>query len=187
MSLYSCCKSPLNDVGSVDSVTMQSNTISVVDSIIDDSTDPADDLSAFKCVLDTLNSAGDRLVHSEYFLFDITDNGNPELWIKTGSCEANMQLLVFSTENDSVRELLSDNGGHTDFFLNDNTLGSVTCHAGSGYVSSYRYHKGKLKVQKVEFSMLNDEGEPRAIKKKEQPLIKIWENSDIDIPLKAIE
>ncbi len=130
-----------------------------------------DSLKPFRCVVDTLNTSGYPLVHAEYFLCDITGDGEPELWIKCGSCEADIDLWVYSSENGNVRKILSDYGGHTDFFINEGSVGSITCNTGSGYVSSYKYNNGKIKVKTAEFSTWNEEGEIRAIKKREQSFI----------------
>lgn len=131
----------------------------------------SDSLAPFRCVLDTLNASGDPLVHAEYFLYDITGDGEPELWIKCGTCEVDIDLWGYTSENGKVRKILSDYGGHTDFFINENTVGSITCNTGSGYVSSYEYKNGEIKVKSAEFSTWNEEGEIRAIKKKEQSFI----------------
>ncbi len=130
-----------------------------------------DSLAPFICVVDTLNASGDPLVHAEYFLYDITGDGEPELWVTCGICEADIDLWVYTSENGKVRKILSDYGGHTDFFINEGAVGSITCNTGSGYVSSYEYKKGKIKVKSVEFSTWNEEGEFRAIKRREQSLI----------------
>ena len=130
-----------------------------------------DSLSPFQCVVDTLNAYGDPLVHAEYFLYDITGDGEPELWIKCGSCEADIDLWVYSFENDKVRKILSDYGRDTDFFINEDAVGSITCNTGSGYVSSYEYKNGEIKVKSAEFSAWNEEGEIKAIKKREQSFI----------------
>lgn len=103
----------------------------------------SDTLSPFKCVIDTLNSAGEPLVSSEYFLYDITGDNNPELWIIQGSCEADELLWVFSADNGKVRIIFSDYGGHTDFYLNGKTLVSNTSNTGYGFISIYRYERGK--------------------------------------------
>lgn len=49
-------------------------------------------LLSFKAVVDTLNSVEDNLVHYEYFLHDITGDKQPELWIISGTYEADKEL-----------------------------------------------------------------------------------------------
>ncbi len=130
-----------------------------------------DSLKAFRCVVDTLNASANPLVHANYFLYDITGDGEPELWVRCGSCEADIALWVYTSENGNVRQILSDYGGHTDFFVFEGGVGSITCSSGCGYVSAYTYKNGKIKVKTAEFSTLNEEGEIRAIKKREQSFI----------------
>lgn len=146
-----------------------------------------DNLLPFKCVVDTLNSACNRVVNSEYFLHDITGDGQPELWVKSGSCEANMDLWVYTNDNGAVRKILSTYGGHTDFFLKGDVIGSVTCNTGSGYVSIYRYNNGRLEVQTANFSTWNDDGEAKALKRNELAIIEIRENSDSDIQFNPLK
>lgn len=142
----------------------------------------SDTLSPFKCVIDTLNSAGVPIVHSAYFLYDITGDNNPELWITQGSCEADELLWVFSADdNGNVRKIFSGYGGHTDFYLNGNTLVTNTSNTGYGFISIYRYERGKIKVKSADFSTMNEEGECRLIRKKDQPIIDFWENYDTEI------
>lgn len=130
-----------------------------------------DELSPFLCVLDTLNASEDRLIHVEYFLYDITRDGEPELWIKCGSCEADSELWVYGSENGNVRKILSDYGGHTEFFIIDGGVGGMTSHTGTGYITSYEFQNGKISTKRAEFSLFNEEGEIRAIKKEEQRFI----------------
>ena len=178
----SCSKSPIENSVETDSIDTLSQTVQTVDSIIIEATGVSqENLLPFKSVIDTLNSTGDVLVHSEYFLYDITGDGSPELWVRSGRCEADMDLWVYSADNGNVRKIFSDYGGHTDFFLNGNTIGSVTCNTGSGYVSIYSYNGRKIQAKTAEFSMWNEEGEAKAIKKKEQAIIEIWNNSETDI------
>lgn len=147
----------------------------------------SDTLSPFKCVIDTLNSAGEPLVSSEYFLYDITGDNNPELWIIQGTCEADELLWVFSADYGKVRKIFSGYGGHTDFYLNGNTLVSNTCNTGGGYISIYRYERGKIKVKSAEFSTWNEEGECRPLRKKDQPIIDFWEKCDTEIPINFLK
>ncbi len=130
-----------------------------------------DSLIQLRCVLDTLNAAGDPLVHVEYFLYDITGDGEPELWVKCGSCEADIDLWVYTSENGNVRKILSTYGGHTDFFINEDGVSSITCNTGSGCVSLYVYKKGKIRVRNASFSAWNERGEFKAINRGEQSFI----------------
>jgi len=166
----SCCSKILGEkqdnADSVDTLMPREEIDSTEESIA-----LLDSLAPFRCVVDTLNASGDPLVHAEYFLYDITGDGETELWVTCGTCEADIDLWVYTSENGNVKKILSDYGGHTDFFINEGAVGSITCNTGSGYVSSYEYKNGKIKVKSAEFSTWNEGGEFRAIKKSEQSFI----------------
>ena len=184
-----CSNSSNGQCCSVDSIATPNQKIDVSDqnSVLETTPISDEGLSPFKCVVDTLNSAGDNLVHSEYFLYDITKDGTPELWVKSGTCEADMNLWVYSARNGGVKKILTATGGHMDFFLRGDTLGSVTCNCGGGYVSLYICKKGRIKVRSAEFSMWNEECKAKAINKSQQSIIDLWENSDSTINLKPLE
>lgn len=144
-------------------------------------------LTPFKYVVDTLNSASDHHVHSEYFLYDINRDGKPELWVKSGTCEADMNLWVYSVDHGTVKKILSTDGGHIDFFIRNDTIMSVTCNCGGGYVSIYNYKNGEITVKSAEFSMWNEEGQAKAINKKEQSIINMWDENCTYINLNPLK
>lgn len=144
-------------------------------------------LSPFNAVIDTLNSAGDNLVHSEYFLHDITGDNQPELWIISGTCEADKDLWVYTVTDGSVKKILSDYGGHTEFFLKGNTIGSLTCNTGSGYVSGYTYKNGKIHVESIEYDGWHEKDMVKVKSKRDRAIADVWENSDSTINLKPLK
>lgn len=144
-------------------------------------------LLPFKEVVDTLNSAGDNLVHSEYFLHDITGDSQPELWIISGTCEADKELWVYQCTNDSVKKILSDNGGHTEFFLKGQYIGSLTCNTGEGYVNAYTYKNGKILVESIEYNGWTEKELVKVKTARDKVIADIWENSDSTINLKPLK
>lgn len=145
-------------------------------------------LLPFKTVIDTLNSARDCLVHSDYFLHDITGDGQPELWVISGTCEADKDLWVYTaTQDGSIKKILSDYGGHTEFFLKGNTIGSLTCNTGAGYVSGYVYKKGKIIVESIEYDGWHERDMVKVKSKRDHEIANIWENSDSTINLKPLK
>lgn len=178
-----CCY-PYSSSGDCVTTNSESKQSQMIES--EESTRVPECLSSFKNVIDTLNIAGREHVHSEYFLYDITKDGTPELCVISGSCEADKKLWIYTLEKGKVRKIYSDYGGHTDFFLNGNSLGSVTCNTGEGYVCIYSYEKGKIKIQIAGFSAWNYEG-AIAFKKNEQWIIDLWVNSNCDIPLTPLK
>lgn len=187
LSIMGCTKTQHNDnPNSSDSVSNQgtsNNTDLFAEGVF------ASDslLLPFKAVIDTLNSARDNLVHSEYFLHDITGDNQPELWIISGTCEADKELWVYQSTSDSVKKILSDNGGHTDFFLKGQHIGSLTCNTGSGYVSAYSYKDDKILVESIEFDSWNEKELVRVKTTRDKFIADIWENSDSTINLKPLK
>ena len=143
-------------------------------------------LLPFKAVIDTINSTGDNLVHSKYFLHDITGDGQPELWIVSGTCDADKDLWVYTATDGSVRKIISDNGGHTEFFLKGNTIGSLTCNTGSGYVSGYSYRNGKILVESIEYNGWHEKDLVKVKTARDREIADVWENSDSTINLKPL-
>lgn len=172
----------LDTVCSTDSL---SNSITPADTIIPFETDTL--LLQFKDVIDTLNSIGNHHVHSDYFLHDIAGNGHPELWIISGSCEADKELWVYHISDGTVTKILSDNGGHTDFFLKGNSIGSLTCNTGSGYVSAYTYKNGEIQVESIEYDGWSENEQVKIKNARDRQIADIWENSDSTISLKPLK
>lgn len=166
-----------------------SDTLSIVpsDDLIEDLIAKDSLLHPFKAVVDTLNSAGDNLVHSEYFLHDITGDGQPELWIISGTCEADKELWVYQCTSNSVKKILSEYGGHTEFFLKGNHIGSLTCNTGDGYVSAYTYKDGNILVESIEYNGWNEKELVKVKTARDKFIADIWENSDSTINLKPLK
>lgn len=144
-------------------------------------------LLPFKAVVDTLNSAGDNLVHSEYFLHDITGDGQPELLIISGTCEADNELWVYQYTKDSVKKILSEYGGHTEFFLKGRYIGSLTCNTGEGYVNAYTYKDGKILVESIGYNGWTEKELVKVKTARDKVIADIWENSDSTINLKPLK
>lgn len=74
-----------------------------------------------------------------YFLFDITGDEIPELWIKAGEYEAEYRLLVY-TYDKGIKLLYSDDAGHTDY-----------CQ-GNGYIIEFYGHMGYATWKKLTYN-----------------------------------
>lgn len=119
----------------------------------------AEILTPFKSVVDTLNSAGDPHVDVSYFLFDITEDGSPELWIKSGTCEADYRLRAYTLDSGKPRKIYDEYGGHSEFFIFKGQLVCVMCNTGGGLVITYVYDGKRVIDSMVEFSTWNESGE----------------------------
>ena len=55
-----------------------------------------------------------------YAVADISGDGQPELIVKTGTCEANSKFLFYAWEQNAVTEIGDVSGGHSDLALDEN-------------------------------------------------------------------
>lgn len=145
----------------------------------------------YQSVVDSMREQGRKNPHlsSEYFLYDITGDGIPELWIKVGTCEADTKLLAFTFENGNVSKIYDGDGGHSDYFIYKGQLIGVMCNTGVGVVITYNYDGKRVHDSEVGFSVWNDEcralSEPRDSIADEK--LKYWEdNSDKYIELRHL-
>lgn len=67
-----------------------------------------------------------------YFLHDIDGDGIPELWIKSGECEADYQLIVYAYAN-GLRQIFQSDAGHSTFYIYYD--GVIQIHAHMGYAN----------------------------------------------------
>lgn len=66
----------------------------------------------------------------EYFLFDITGDGIPELWVISGTCEADYMLYVYRYGIGQLELMHSTGAGHSSFYCGDNYVLQVMAHTG---------------------------------------------------------
>lgn len=149
---------------------------------------PSDSLSnMYLSVIDeySVESKGTR--HSEYFLYDISGDNIPKLWVSSESCEADKQLKIYTNENGKTRQIYNGGGGHSDYFVFNGELVCVMCNTGSGAVITYQYDKGRIVDKASEFSMWNDE---KALSDdgRTNKILEYWENNcDKYINLRSID
>lgn len=149
---------------------------------------PSDSIpNLYLSVIDEYSVESKGTIHSEYFLYDITGDSIPELWVSSGSCEANTQLTIYTNENGKTRQIYNGDGGHSDYFVFNGELVCVMCNTGSGAVITYQYDKERIVDKTIEFSMWNDE---KALSDdgRTNKILEYWENNcDKYINLKSIE
>lgn len=111
---------------------------------------PDTNLAPFQCVIDTLSDKDEEGYAKShyYFFYDITADGNSELWLTSGSCEANTELWCYTIENGKARKILNGGGSHAHFYEFEGKLRCESCNAGGGTIYTYEYKKGKIRVKK---------------------------------------
>lgn len=92
----------------------------------------------------------DRSDYSEegYFLFDINNNGIPELWIQSGECEADFRLLVFTYDN-GIKTLYNDDAGHSSFYIGYGCILRTWGHMGYATWDELTYNGSTITSTKV--------------------------------------
>lgn len=94
-----------------------------------------------------LNDISQTNVYCDYFLFDITKDGTPELWVTVGSCEADYALYVYTYDN-GAKQIYETGAGHSSFFSGSDYIIQVCAHM--GYSSWYKItYDGKMKEEEV--------------------------------------
>lgn len=152
--------------------------------VSDDVAYPDSNLAQFKSVLDTLSSTDKDGYPKEnyYFLYDITKDGYTELWISSGTCEANTELWCYTIENGQVRKILNSWGGHSSYYEFE---GKLRCEVGNGPYSciyTYEYKNGKVRVKKTgEYTCISKNG-PQTKNKEVRRILQYFDaNDDADI------
>lgn len=83
----------------------------------------------------------------EYFLFDITGDGNPELWVKQGSCEADYKIIVFTYEN-GAKQIYEGGAGHSEFYQGTDYVIQLSAHMGYSLWMKLTY-SGKMRNETI--------------------------------------
>lgn len=116
---------------------------------------------------------------STYFLFDITGDGVPEVWIKSGSCEADYKLSVYTYDNgiSVIEEGEDGDAGNSAFYEGDNYILHVYGHMGFAGWVKITYSGGKLKHDLVFEEDINELGNDDYTEPAEIP-VEVYQVSD---------
>lgn len=115
---------------------------------------------AYLDFLSKLDAMGEEQVLGSYFLFDITGDGIPEIWIESGTCEADHAISVYTYNNklailDTGEE---GNASHSSFFKGEGYILQCCAHMGYQTWSKITYNNGKLKGEVIFEEDLNESG-----------------------------
>ncbi len=88
---------------------------------------------------------------SLYYLCDITGDKKPELFMQTGTCEADYRIKVYTYKKNKVKKIGSFFGGHSYLcdYPGKKAVLLAYGHMGSESLSVIKYKKGKLKAKHV--------------------------------------
>ena len=83
--------------------------------------------------------------YMEYFLYDITGDGIPELWIKYGTCEANYIVKVCEYDKEyNYKTIWKSNAGHCGFYEGKGYILKVYAHMGEAYWTKLTYYGNNI-------------------------------------------
>ena len=94
-----------------------------------------------KACFNIINDFGRNNSYCEYFLFDITHDGIPELWIRYGADWIDTQLDVFSFNN-GIKLIYHEKAGHTSHYI---------YLIGQDYILGHYQHMGSVSIKKISF------------------------------------
>lgn len=107
-----------------------------------------------------LDEMDEDQVYGHYFLYDITGDGIPEIWVESGTCEADHAISVY-TYKDKLTVLDAGeegNASHSGFFRGEDYILQVSGHMGYQAWSKITYHNGKLESEVIFEEDLNESG-----------------------------
>ena len=80
-----------------------------------------------------------------YFLYDITRDGEPELWVKAGTCEADFMLYVYTLKDGVATKIFEEGSSHSGFCRGNNYIIRHWAHMGYAAMYKLTYDGSKIK------------------------------------------
>lgn len=145
-------------------------------------------LHPYNEIIDSVKVLKVDMISSEYCLCDLTGDSVPELWIRSGSCEADKVMYVYIIKDDKAELLFRDSGGHSDLFESNGKVTSITCNCGGGFLLTYEYKRDKIvRSTPIEFSMFTEDGNPEALDRSlNKKLKRLWNKAGNPLIFKSI-
>lgn len=83
-----------------------------------------------------------------YFLLDLTGDGIPELFVRTGTCEADAQLHIY-TYTTRLNRVSSIGASHSVFYQGNGYFVQMSGHMGSWCIYKFYMKNGKLMKKRL--------------------------------------
>ena len=90
------------------------------------------------------------------FLYDITRDGRPELWLLVGTCEANYRLHVYTYRHGKTVKICDRSGFHAGFYRGKNYIIQTMMHMGVNEWYKLTYANGKIREKKIYHQEVED-------------------------------
>lgn len=144
-------------------------------------------LIPYKNVVDTINKAKDSRIYSEYFLFDITNDGQQELWVVSGAHKTNTYLCIYTIENGRIHKIFSGDGWHKELYICNKSIFSVVYNCREGYIGVYEYEDGKVNESLTDLVTWDDQWRATATNPRDKDIVDFWEKNHYDIALRQLK
>lgn len=139
--------SNIQDADTVQVMEAESVVEEYVDSVSEENVNESICYSYIQALYDY---AEDENVSCKYFLYDITKDGIPELWIKVGTCEADYTLMVYTYENGLYKTICEKAAGHSVFYKGNDYILQQYAHQGVAAWIKLTYD-GNMIIEKTIF------------------------------------
>lgn len=112
----------------------------------------------------------------EYFTYDIDKDYIPELWIKSGTCEADYILLIYKYTKDGVKKVYRGGAGHSGFYMGDGYVLQTDMHMGYAYWYKYTFDGKEIKRDQVFYEDISNVDRDYTMPKEEKIVLKTLES-----------
>ena len=113
-------------------------------------------------IINRIDSADYYDLDVGYFLYDITGDGVPELWIKYGICEADYEMIVCTYDQGCNYETIREsNAVHCCFYEGNGYILQLYAHMGEAYWTKLTYNGKKIvetTIYEENVTEVDDEG-----------------------------
>lgn len=115
----------------------------------------------YKSVVDQVSNLVNNDGYSaEYFLYDITGDGTPELWVSKGKSYGDTKIEAYTASDEGTKQILDAHGPYTEYFVYNGGLTGVMNRQDAGVVISFSYDGDMVKTDEVPFTVSNEDGKP---------------------------
>lgn len=105
--------------------------------------------SAYIAQVDRYNDRYGDFYPNSYFLYDITGDGMPELWIQAGTCEADYEMHIYTVVNGTAQRIHSTDFSHASCYKGDDYIIIAHCHMGYAWWNKITYDGSKIVDKEV--------------------------------------
>ncbi len=92
-----------------------------------------------------------------YFVYDVNKDDLPELWLMTGTCEADKQLVIYTCTLEGAEELYNEPAPHVNFYEGDGYVISLGANNGEALETKITLEDDAIKLDTLYMGAMDDE------------------------------